>query len=78
MIETNITGLKRLTNTKNRNPRWEVSTPVGTWQTKPDAADAYKLTEWAVGRKCRITLEGNVIQHIQTWNQFPDGTEGWH
>jgi hypothetical protein len=78
MIETNITGLKRLTNTKNGNPRWEVSTPMGTWRTKEDAADAGKLTEYAVGRNCRLALENGVIRNIQTWNQFPDGTEGWH
>lgn len=77
-IETTITSMKRLMNSKNGNPRWEVSTPMGTWQTKPDATDASLLSESIVGRKCRITLENNLIKYIAVWTEFPDGTSEWY
>lgn len=77
-FETTVTGIKRLTNTKNGNPRFEVSTPEGTWKTKPDSSDAGKIGDRGVGKRVRLTLEKGLIQFIDVWTTYPNREEGWY
>lgn len=77
-FETVINRIKRRTNTPSGNPRLLVSTPEGTWQTKPDAADASKLVHVQPGTRVILTLEKGYIKHVKVWTEFPNGEKGWY
>lgn len=64
-FETTVTGIKRLVNSRNGNPRYEIATPVGTWKTANDIGDAYKVSANSIeGRQVRLTLDNRKEQRI--------------
>jgi hypothetical protein len=53
-----VTKLKRLNNTKNGNPQWDVFTTEGVHRTKPDAQVGHEIQNWE-GREVWLTIDGD-------------------
>lgn len=43
VIETKLNGYRKLANSKNGNPRYDLDTEAGTYRTKPDIQDSYRV-----------------------------------
>lgn len=54
VIETKLNGYRKLANSKNGNPRYDLDTEAGTYRTKPDIQDAYKISGYLVGKSIKI------------------------
>jgi hypothetical protein len=71
-IDVTVEGITRLTNTRNRNPRWRLTVSNGpetagtaVYTTEPDAMCAYKVCDPMVGKRVTLTLDAkNQIQFI--------------
>jgi len=53
-----IIRLKRLRNTKDGNPQWEVQTSEGFYKTKPDAQIGHTIQNWEGRDDVWLTIDG--------------------
>lgn len=54
-----VTALTRLRNSRDGNPRYEVNTDQGVFTMKPDAAVAYQISDYLIGKRITITYDSH-------------------
>lgn len=57
-ITTTIQQVERMASSKSGNPRYKVTTPVGTWPTSPDSTAGYALSAGMAARPAVLQLDG--------------------
>lgn len=58
-ILVTVSGLTRHRNSESGNPRYTVHTDQGAFEMKPDAALAYEVSDYLIGKRITVTYDGN-------------------
>lgn len=53
-----VTGLKRLNNTVDGNPRWKVEFDLGHAITAPNVSDSYLIGDWMLTNDVELAFDG--------------------
>ena len=61
-----ILSLKRLRNSVNGNPRWELTTTHGVYKTLEDGSVNYEISQAWEGREVTVQIDGGVVTDIRS------------
>ena len=68
-ITTEIVAVDRLTNSRNGNPRWTLTTPFSVLTTKTDAAVGFEVEN--VTRRLPVRVTIRLDGHGKVWDLVP-------